>query len=315
MLFDLYYPRISPHFDVDPNDINKNYSHVTDRVAHHSEIARPEYNYVWNSDCVRSIEFSTKPRIVALGCSITLGQGMPENLRWTDLLSNTIGEPIGNISYSGGSIARVISSFFGMLNQYKYNPEIVICNFPNFERFYFIDSNASKVYDYRVHIKKKVTKATAPWDYETILPYEWAYFQNLEYIKMLEVLCESAGIKLIWSTWSNALSEEKENFLKNNFRHYTQDPVRKEFPDSFEFMVGAKNLQDLAKFYEMYNWNSVMCHKKYKEEYSEIFDYAYDYHQIPGPWGDTAIWPHPGLHKHLHWSDFYYYELNKRGWI
>jgi hypothetical protein len=40
---------------------------------------------------------------------------------------------------------------------------------------------------------------------------------------MLETFCNSQGIKLIWSTWSNALTDSDETFLHNNFKNYFQD--------------------------------------------------------------------------------------------
>lgn len=306
MLFDLFNPRVIPYCGIDKSNPNKDYSIVSDILGKHSEIPRPEYNYRWNSDGLRSIEFSTKPDIVALGCSITLGQGLPEHLRWTDLLSSKISKPIGNISYSGAAINKDISSFFGMVNQYNYLPKIVIANFANFERFYFIDGSGEYMRDWYINHKSKKTKVKAPWDYEEILPYEWVYYQNLDHIKMLETFCNSNGIHLFWSTWSNNLDDDQENFLKLNFKNYVQDPVRKQFPPDFEFIVAESDINNLRPHYEMNNWKDIRCHLEYKLKYPEIFDYGYDYHKIEGSWGPGAHWPHPGLHKHLHWSDFYY---------
>jgi hypothetical protein len=315
MLFDIFNPRVIPHHGVDRKNHKKDYSSVFTILASHSEIARPEYNYIWNSDALRSVEFSTKPKVVAVGCSITLGQGLPQDLRWSDILSKKIGQPIGNISYSGASINKDVSSFLGMVHQYEYVPDIVIANFANLERFYFIDGSGEWMRDWYINHKPKKTKASAPWDYEEILPYEWVYYQNLDHIKMLEAFCDSAGVKLIWSCWSNNLSEEQENFLYKNFKHYVSDPVRKQFPPDFEFLVNPNTKEELTPYYQMYDWQKIMCHKKYCDEYPEIFDHAYDYHKIAGDWGPGAHWPHPGIHKHLHWAEFYYNELNKRGWL
>ena len=112
MLFDMFNPRVIPHVGFDKTKPKKNYSSTQKILAGHSEIERPEYEYNWNSDGLRSVEFSTKPPIIALGCSITLGQGLPEHLRWTNLLSSKINKSIGNISYSGASANKLVSSFF-----------------------------------------------------------------------------------------------------------------------------------------------------------------------------------------------------------
>jgi hypothetical protein len=299
MLFDIFKSGIIPHNR--PN-INK----PTSVLVSHAEIERSEYSYDWNSDGVRSIEFTSKPPIVALGCSITLGQGLPIHLRWSDLLSKKLGLPIGNISYSGGSIAQIISSFFGMIKQYDYKPEYVIANFPPFERFYFVDGNGEKMKDYWLGNKKRKTKDQAPWDYGATIPYEWVYYDNLNHIQMLEVFCKTNGINLIWSTWTNSLSKEQEAFLVDNFDSYVNDTVKKEFPPHFEFYVNPKEVEGLLKFYKMTNWDSIGCHSKEAVEYSDIFDYGYDYHKIGKALDrDVTRTPHPGVHKHIHWAEFY----------
>jgi len=307
MLFDIFNPRVIPHLGIDRSNPNKNYSHTIPILASHSEIARPEYDYKWNSDGLRSIEFSTKPEIIALGCSITLGQGMPEDLRWTNILSDLIKMPIGNISYSGASANKLVSSFLGMVHQYQYKPKTVIAYFANFERFYFISQDSNAMHEWFVNHSPKVTKAKAPWNYEEILPFEWVYYQNLDHIKMLEAFCDASGIKLYWSCWSNELTDEQEQFLKDNFRHYVPDTTKKEFPTNFETGVQAKTVEDLAPQYAMLNWQG--CHQEWKNKYPDVFDYAYDYHKFPYDYGRVkgpgAHQPHPGLHKQLHIAEFW----------
>lgn len=307
MLFDIFNPRVIPHVGLDRKNPKKDYSQIQSILANHSEIARPEYNYQWNSDGLRSIELSTRPPIIALGCSITLGQGLPNDMAWPQLLTGLYGAPVASIAYSGASANKLVSSFFGAIHQYQYKPEIVIAHFANFERFYFIDGYASGLRDWYANHSPKVTKATAPWNYQEILPYEWVYYQNLDHIKMLEAFCEAAGIKLYWSCWSNGLTNEQEQFLKDNFRYYIPDPTRKDFPNNFEFGNPAESIDKITPNYEMINWPG--CHSEWKEKYPDIFDYAYDYHKFAGEWGPGAHWPHPGLHRQLHIAEFWNNEL------
>jgi len=313
MLFDMFSPRVIPYCEIDRNNPNKNYSSSSSIFSSHAEVERPEYNYVWNSDGLRSIEFSTKPKVVALGCSITMGQGMPENLRWSNILSEKIKKPIGNISYSGASANKLVSSFLGMIHQYQYKPEIVIAHFANFERFYFVSPDGEKMQEWFINHSAKKTKASAPWNYEEILPYEWVYYQNLDHIKMLEAFCETNGIKLYWSCWSNGLTDEQEQFLKDNFRYYIPDTTKNEFPADFELGFVANSVAELPKHFEMKNWQG--CHNKWKEMYPDIFDYAYDYHKIAYDYGRLkgpgAHWPHPGLHKQLHISEFWEKQISE----
>lgn len=114
LLFDMFSPRIIPHAGIDKKNPNKDYSHTTPILAAHAEIARPEYDYKWNSDGLRSVELSTRPPIIALGCSITLGQGLPYDMAWPQLLTGLYGLPVASIAYSGASANKVISSFLGL---------------------------------------------------------------------------------------------------------------------------------------------------------------------------------------------------------
>lgn len=275
-------------------------------ISKHSEIPRKEYDYIFNSDGVRSIEFSEKPNILAMGCSLTFGLGLPVELTWPSLLEKKIGYKIGNLSYNGASPVKNISAFFSLIKKYNYIPEYVICNFANMERsIFFTNNTVSDIFwvDYLFKFKDSY-----PYDYERIIPVEWIYFLNLEYIKMLEIFCKHNSIKLIWSTWSNNIKEDYEQYIKNNFNYYFSDTTRELFPRSFEYGYNAKNHQEILEHNKMINWDSIKCHSEYYEKYPDIFHYAYDYHQIKVDYidGVPPTKPHPGIHNQLHWAEFYY---------
>jgi hypothetical protein len=308
--FDLFDTRPIPHHGGFNKTTNgRDWSHTSPILASHSEVPRSEYDYQWNSDGLRSVDFATKPRVVALGCSITLGQGLPVAMRWSDLLSKKLGEPVGNISYSGAAIMKDVSSFFGLVHTYRYLPEVVICNFANFQRLYFPDPKNEYMREYFLNSEPRVYKAEAPFEYGKILPFEWVYYSNLDHIKMLEAFCFTNNIKLIWSTWSTNLTDEMENVLSTKFMNYVPDITRDIFPDDFEYPQSPKSVAEISKHFVI--TKDAGCHANEKEEHAEVFDYAYDYHKKAGEWGPGSHWPHPGLHRHLHWSEFYYNELMK----
>jgi hypothetical protein len=200
-----------------------------------------------------------------------------------------------------------------MLNQYDYIPEIVICHFAGFERFYFVNPNATGLQDWYINYKPKKTKVSTPWDYEEILPYEWVYFNNLDHIKMLESFCSVTSTKLIWSCWSGNLNKQMDLFLNKNFKNYITDSNKLKFPNNFEFGFDNKNINELYKNYRMFEWEKTLCHSNLMDCYPDIFDHAYDYHKISGEWGPGAHWPHPGAHYHQHVAEFYYEQLTSRG--
>ena len=283
--------------------------------AQHSEIERNEYQYDWNSDGLRSIEFSEQPEVVVLGCSHTLGQGLPVDKRWSDVLAKLVyekyGFKVGNISYSGAAPMKNVSSFFGMINKYKYLPKIIVCNFANFERLWFVDSHNSYMRDYFPHQGGQKVFAKMPFNYENLIPIEWVYFSNFDHIKMLEVFCESNNIKLIWSSWSIMPSDDEELKISQLFSKYVPDPTRYDFPDIQEKTGPPSSIEEIAPKYSMKNWGSIKCHNSLFSENSEIFHHAYDYHKFPTPEGPGAHWPHFGSHRHAHWAEFYFELINQ----
>jgi hypothetical protein len=275
-----------------------------------AEIARPEYNYVFNKDGLRSVEFSTKPNVIAIGCSITLGQGLPIDARWSNILERLLinhGEfSVGNIAHSGASAAKGISSFFGMVHKYEYIPQIVICNFANFERLWFTNSSGEYIQDYFPNSRNRLFKAQVPYEFGRMIPLEWCYFTNLDHIKMLEAFCATNNILLIWSTWSTNLDETDELFLSSEFKNYYPDPTRFDFPDNFEYAINVDSPEKLNPYFSMIGWDNFGCHRREYDENMDIFNFAYDYHKHAGEWGPGAHWPHYGLHRHIHWAEFYY---------
>lgn len=316
MLYKFFKPYVIPHDNVFLNS-DGNYSQETYIVSRHSEIKRDEYSYKWNSDGVRSKEFSEKPNVITLGCSITFGLGLPENLTWGNILEKKLKEvgnySVGNISYNGSSIMKAISSFFGMINKYEYKPDYVICNFPNLERAYFPNPTVDYIGDLFWYKHDTLTKASAPFPWSKILPVEWIYYSNLDYIKMLEVFCKINNIKLIWSTWSTNISQEMEKFIIDNFPSYILDITRVEFPSDYEYFKTADSLDKIHSFFEMKNWNNIRCHELEYNKHKDVFNFAYDYQRVKVEYLEelNGIHPHPGLHRHLHWADFYFQQMFK----
>jgi hypothetical protein len=293
-------------------DKNKNESSI---IYEYSEIPRPEYSYKWNSDGFRSIDFNNRPNIIALGCSITLGQGLPVSLTWPELLADKLKENgseylIGSLADQGASIASSISNLFSIMYKYEYKPEYIICNFPPMNRTYFKDVLSDNIVHNIWNNYSDDYVSSPPHDYIRILPIEWINFLNLEYIKFLETFCKESNIKLIWSTWSSDLSRKDEKFL-TTFKNYYADSTRQEFPGDIEYNFHVDKKEELDKFYKSYK---SACHKEQEAKVSEIFNYAYDYHQnLVNETEMYEIHPHPGVHRHIHWSEFYFNILKKLG--
>jgi hypothetical protein len=273
------------------------------------ERERDEYFYDWNSLGFRSIEFSEKPEIIVAGCSMTLGSSLPADAMWSSILQKKISEvsdyKVGNLSYHGGSIMKIVSALFTLFKKYEYAPKYIVCNFPPLDRFRFIDETNSHLKDYYANTMPiKKTKVSAPFKYEQFLPFEWVHYINLEYIKMLDIYCKSNGINLIMSSWSQTDMKNRDSIFFDNFDTYIYDKTRDVFPATFESVRPTKNIDEVRSQYVKIG---EPCH----EEYAHLpyFDYAFDYHSSPIFSG--FIDPHPGLHRNIHWAEMYYEEIIK----
>jgi hypothetical protein len=282
-------------------NIFDNFLEYGDVLIPHREHKEKEYSYNLNSDLLRSIEFAEKPEIIVLGCSITLGVGLKENDIWSNILSEKLDNKfkIGNISYSGGSAMKSIISFFNIIEKYNYLPKYVLCNFPSLDRFLFISENNKYIKDYYSRLFPiKSTKEFAPFDYNKIIPIEWAYYTNLEYIKMLDIFCKSNNIKMFWSTWSKNDKNLFSSLFKDNFDSYVEDPTIDIFPAVHEDDIKSNNINSLILDYSA----NEECHKQDILPYGEYyFNCAYDNKKD----SEGFMSPHPGVHRHIHWAEFY----------
>lgn len=288
------------------------------------EIERPEYSYIWNYDGLRSVNFSVKPKIIALGCSFTMGAGLPIEHTWPYILQSKYNDiyekniEVGVIAYSGGSIMKAISSFFSIIKKYDYIPEYVVANFPGLDRFYFIDGKGECLSDYSSQsYKARRLKDSYPYTYNEMLPHEWVYYINLEYIKMLELFCKHSGIKLVWSTWSRHLgasgSSNFEDKVNSLFDYYIDDITRSTFygagVQEYDSLLLSENIE-FPESYAMKNWESIRCHEDDEKQVGSYrFNVAYD-DVLADPKNPYSM-PHVGLHRQIHWAEMYLDEIIK----
>jgi hypothetical protein len=255
------------------------------------------YDYRINSDGLRCVEFSEKPEILALGCSLTLGTGLPEEHVWPNLLKSMISKKgldynVGIIAYNGGSIMKSISAMFSMIHKYDYTPKYILCNFPEIYRYYFISSDRNDFYmqDYSVGEDTDIG----------VHSIDWIRYINLEYIKMLEVFCAQNGIKLVWSSWAPDASFD-DYCLKyfNNYKIEKDRALFNPYPS-----VKVEN-------YKMRNWEEKKCHEDLLEKFGEYaFNCAYDSIEAKPPIipSGSKFIAHYGIHRQQHWAEFFYKE-------
>ena len=254
--------------------------------------------------------------ILASGCSITFGLGVPEYGRWTDLLSKKINKSITNL---GGPGASVESICFNII-QYCLNtkmPKEIFCLMPDFFRsmivvdkeFYkskvnrgsmgtldplgYVFCNPKVIKDGKsffmeVEDKKYIEDSTSP--HQLIM-------NSVRYLYMLEAFCSSNNIKLHWSVWdppSSYILEElgkMKDFKLKNFSSF--------YPPNSQYN-GPGSMIDFA------------CDpRNHKHEFRDHPSWikGSDYAFIDGK--KTFQNTHPGIHTQEHFADFFYNLYNK----
>jgi hypothetical protein len=91
------------------------------------------FNYTFNSLGFRCNEFTHDPSIMFLGCSYTMGIGLPVTSIWPELVSKNLKMNCANLGIGGGSCDTAFRLCHGYLDRIK--PKLVIFMIPPGIRF------------------------------------------------------------------------------------------------------------------------------------------------------------------------------------
>lgn len=295
-----FFNTVEPNRGISKND-NGYYRVFSDR-----DFEEPgKVDYKFNSYGIRSKEFDVDHELVVAGCSFTYGTGIPEDARWADILAKKLNVSVANLSFPGAPIEMIIGNLLKYLKLKDKDPKYIAVLLPDFLRVSYLRNQENPVL-VGLSLDASQHKFSYNQDKDTlssILPIEWAYFKAQESVKMLEIYCKSKKIKLVWSTWSTIKIDSE--WLSHKFMYYKKDRTIAEFPN-----------QDIDKFWTndekvkkgYFEYDKMNCHREYLEKYPDYFYYAYD--RLPRPQGDwTMFQPHPGMHRNIHWANFFYEEL------
>lgn len=252
--------------------------------------------------------------IVFLGCSITYGQGVPEGLSWTSFIKEKTNMTCNNLSGPGRSVQWTINNFFSYVHKFG-NPKIVLALFPEFSRITMSSTKNMKskyidldnfpenliVYRYPLYefFEDQDTSKyfKSPLIAEHVISGYLGFDLSMQYIKMLELYCNSNGIELLWGTWddwqNNWLSN---NIFKTEFKNFIDTKTsgwhNRQKDMNYDILCSLKHdKQDLCS-------TQLVCHKKEKEIYGVNFFKANDF--VEGI--KNSHW---GVHRHIHTAELF----------
>jgi hypothetical protein len=311
-----YSPSVSDIQSFFLNDMNK--IRVTDLYASREDGRDIGINYKYNSYGYRGPEPKNNNDILILGCSQTFGIGIRDVINtWPAILSNSLNLNYFNLAKSGSSVNSQIRRAFAYFKKFGH-PKYIFAIFPDFQRMEFpinyrtLVANKDEVNGPKSGLSVKHLKhpteipkvSSMPHDARDIFTEELSYFISMQYILMLEQYCDTAGIKLVWSTWSDedeALILKLKEMSEQSYKNFTS-------LHNYKWLRNYESQQE--EFYDK-NYNNLYphrthCHEKYSnlEDFNIAIDVIYNFH--------TA---HSGVHRHIHWAETLADYAIKNKWV
>jgi hypothetical protein len=234
--------------------------------------------------------------IVALGCSLTYGLGIPQEYNWPSIVQSKTGNTVANLGICGASAELNLNSFLLYLDRVG-KPKYVLACFADYLRyshiadgkFYNVDGpEAKKVVSFlrtsdyttgKINIKNKIIKL--PGEAIDLIPAQESLHQYISSIYIIEKICKLLDIKFYWETWS----ETTQNiFTKNLFLEE-------------EFCLDKNN------HIENIQTNFISCHKEDQHLVTNSIDKVDFSKHKGGMWFIGSDGAHKGIHWHYHTAE------------
>lgn len=175
----------------------------------------PTTFYQFNNYGTRSDDLTSNhdgKHILFAGCSVTAGEGMPEDLVWSRLVYNRLYQEektsgYFNIAQPGGTIVGICNQILTYIGTFG-NPDVIFLNLPDLDR------------------EDRYLRAGSEDDAEcTRVATGLQIFGKYQY---LAKICRQRGIKLITFTWDDlSVKSEVADFRRDfdDFYQYTNDSM------------------------------------------------------------------------------------------
>lgn len=282
--------------DVDiPLDVIKTKDGLFLDSSHEWEMPYDFGPYKINSKGLRTGDLNKKYDLVVSGCSLTYGIGIPEEGRWGDLLGNMLGIDVANLSYSGRCTETMVNNTIKYI--LKNKPKILICFFPNFERFTFVSNKSINA----VNLGSEKMSLAPTDNIQNCFPVGLAWQTALDSISMLEDICKILSINFMWSTWS--ISNLNQSYKFSNFNSYVEDTSMSDFPPYLQWNSWT---EDKNKRKNLFISRDMKCHMDHPLSNSKYYDYGGDSAMRIDKDLGKGFCPHPGIHRNIHWAEFFY---------
>lgn len=144
-----------------------------------------KFTYRFNRDGFRCNDFPQDDSIAFLGCSFTIGIGLPESVIFPTLVSQSLKLKCVNLGVGGSSADTAFRLAFYWLPKIK--PKLVVLLSPHMHRL--------EIYDNKEFHHHRPTHAKGSTD--CILSEEYCYLNQQKNILGIEKICNSLGTKFL----------------------------------------------------------------------------------------------------------------------
>ncbi len=189
---------------------------------------KPEKNltYKMNNYGHRSDDFEildkNKTNILFAGCSITFGDALPHQYRWSEFLYKDLEfenkGPYQSLGFLGGGADKIVVNIMKYCVKFG-NPDIIFILYSDFSRQtkYVKESK-----QFRSMIE--IDYSTNPISLESEEQAHQLFIQTQNYIRILEMYCKMNNITLITSSWDSTTNEALSKLdLLNYYPMYNMD--------------------------------------------------------------------------------------------
>lgn len=261
----------------------------------------PKHEYTHNSWGCRDKEFEAPVDLLAAGCSMTYGQGVPVEYRWSDVLAKSLGINTATLAVPGWSTQSIVNAIMSYIIRFG-KPKAIAIWLPDFSRVDLVTNkdllliNKEKannletgeairlVYTAIEHIEETPRLSKKPHLVQDVLNSETTSLLAGQSLRFLAEYCKEAGIELVYSTWDLGVHELINYALKLETKHIPEGVNR-----PYEPKLDLTGYVDIGYYHENnHEMSDLSCHSDLREATKYCFD-----------WG-TDEDNHVGTHMHAH---------------
>lgn len=188
----LYKPHANQSLDWWPMDSQ---SHYEKNISENYELLKTNgwidssFKYTFNSHGFRCEEFTDEPTIMFLGCSITMGIGLPIETTWSSLVAKSLNMKCANLGIGASASDTAFRLCHGWIDIVK--PKMVIFLEPPGFRLELVNNNGTII------INTHCNDALKPFVEQWIVDDNNSYFNSQKNQLGMKSLCNDRQIKFV----------------------------------------------------------------------------------------------------------------------